>query len=230
LGINDSDYSRDSIVERPTFGKMSDVDVSFNSDLDKDDEVSQMYDPESNKWYRRVMKWTTQNRRAYLMIKTGQFCCSIVMLLLTIFFFRKWNQSKPNHPAMYLIRLIIALHACDLVTFMFDYFMVCKRAKALISFRFVTCTASVAISAIVQFSFYDQSFYKGELTLDFQDSLNRLIIGTLLYVYQTYLCWAIINIFMFFQILEMENKERRETKIQMRSLTVASKKSGKSKK
>ena len=75
---------------------------NFNAD-DEEDAVNEdlekvLFDPESRKWYKRVLKWTNQNKRAYCWIKSIQMLASISMLTTTLLFaLLVWTRQMYMH-------------------------------------------------------------------------------------------------------------------------------------
>ena len=111
-------------------------------------------------------------------------------------------KTKPDNSMMFTVRLMIIMHSFDLVTYTFDYLMVIKRWKFFISTRFITCTVSFVVGIIIQVSFYrftmSTSGDNVDFVMNFQDNIYKLLILTVVYIYQSYLVWAIMNTIMYF--------------------------------
>ena len=49
-----------------------------------------------------------------------------------------------------------------------------------------------------------------KLTFDLSSGVNKLMAISVVYIYINYVCWIIMNTFMYFQILQMEANEKRK--------------------
>ena len=164
-------------------------------------------------WYKRVMKWTKQNRRGYLTIKSIQTGISLLLFgICLILYFNYWKKSFPDDPLMVTMRLIIAMLAVDIATFLCDFIMILKRWAFFISLRFIFCSASVTLSAIVLVHFFSEEYKNNEIEVKFSRKVELWISFIILYIFQSYIVWGILNVFMYFQILEMEKHEKYEMK------------------
>jgi hypothetical protein len=131
-----------------------------------------MGDEEQLEWYKKVMKWTQENKSAYLRVKSVQTCISLLFLGTTfILYHYRWMKSSPDDPLISCIRLIMVLLLCDLATFLCDFVMVLKRNWFFISLRYITSSVSVTIGVMVQIDFGLTSYNGGEVRLDLKSSL-----------------------------------------------------------
>ena len=163
-----------------------------------EDVEQQLTNTETRQWAQRVMQWTNNNRRAYVSLKLIQTLLSITLLATTLFFFRRWRNTQPKHELIAAVKLIIAIHAIDLLTYLFDFVMVYRRLRFLISARFITNSVSFTLGIIVMTMFYQTTTSQGVMTLNMDQNIFRLVGGTVFYIYQMYLVWAVMNTFMYF--------------------------------
>ena len=152
------------------------------------------------------MKWTNQNKRAYVWIKSMQILVCIAVFAATILFYLKWSkENSPNLPMLRVIRLLTVIHSFDLATYLVDLLMVCKRWRAMIALRFILSSISFSIFIVVQVCFTETMHNdEHQLVFDFSSDMAKLVAISVIYIYQTFLIWIIINLFMYFQIVEME--------------------------
>lgn len=106
--------------------------------------------PESKLWYSRVMKWTNHNKRAYTWIKLVQILACLTIFGATIAFFDNFKKTEPNEDLLRIVRLLIAMHTFDLLTYLVDLTMVCKRWKTMLAFRFMLSSISLTIGVVIQ--------------------------------------------------------------------------------
>ena len=162
LALNDSiDLSSDSLQRFESIDGMDtisrDEPDAINAETD-----NLLNNPESKLWYKRVMRWTNENRRAYLMIKTLQTLVSVVLLTITALCYKSWKETKPDHETMHIIRVVMLLHSFDLLTYMADFLMVIKRFKFFISLRFILCCVSFTLGIMIQYSFFSSASLSGD--------------------------------------------------------------------
>ena len=131
-----------------------------------EDVEQQLTNTETRQWAQRVMQWTNNNRRAYVSLKLIQTLLSITLLAITLFFFRRWRNTQPKHELIAAVKLIIAIHAIDLLTYLFDFVMVYRRLRFLISARFITNSVSFTLGIIVMTMFYQTTTSQGVMTLN----------------------------------------------------------------
>lgn len=157
------------------------------------------------------MKWTNQNKRAYVWIKFIQVFACLIIQSITILFYLKWTEEKSADEAMMrVIRMLIVIHSFDLATYLVDLLMVCKRWRAMIALRFIFSSISFSVFVIVQILFTETMHDDNhQLVFDFSSDMAKLVAASVIYVYQTFLIWIIINLFMYFQIVEMEIQEKK---------------------
>ena len=98
----------------------------------------------------------------------------------------------------------------DILTFMCDFIMVIKRNWMFASLRFITCSVAITLGAMVQVEFILHSYNGGDLSLDFKRSLHAWIFGIMIYIYQCYIVWGVINILMYNQIIEDDRKRKNK--------------------
>ena len=156
------------------------------------------------------MNWTSYNKKAYISLKLIQTFLSISLLTITILFFRRWSNTMPNHLLYSAVKLIIAIHAIDLLTYLFDFIMVYRRQKLLVSLRFITNSVSFSLGIVLMTMLYDSTSNAGVLSLNLDQNIYRLVAGTVFYIWQMYVVWCVINTFMYFQIKQMETNELRQ--------------------
>jgi len=152
VGINysmhDSDLSRDSLVDRTAFNNLptytDDQDELMSSELE-----SQLMDKESKEWYKRVMRWTTDNKRAYLWVKVIQTLFSLLMLAVTGYFYTRWQKTRPDDPIMPAARLMLIMHTFDLVIYLCDFIMVLKRWRFFITLRFILACIAFTLGLMI---------------------------------------------------------------------------------
>jgi hypothetical protein len=96
------------------------------------------------------MKWTDQNRSAYLRVKSLQTCVSLLLLGVTyILYHFRWMRHSPDDPLVNCIRLLMMLLIGDLTTFLCDFIMVLRRNKFFISLRHIACCVSFTLGVMV---------------------------------------------------------------------------------
>jgi hypothetical protein len=167
-----------------------------------------MGDKAQLEWYQRVMKWTHQNRSAYLRLKTLQTSVALLLLGVTFILYHfRWMKTRPDEKMIYCIRLLMAMMIGDVFTFLCDFIMILKRMKFFISLRYIACAISFTIGVIVQTDFFLESYNSGDVKLDFRNSIHAWIFFMIVYVYQGYIIWGVINLMMYCQIVEQEKRE-----------------------
>ena len=145
------------------------------------------------------MKWTIENRRAYLSIKTVQILLSLSLLATIIVCHTKWMLTIPNKHVMVSFRLLLSMLVLDLFTFTLDVLMVIKRWKSMSMLRFIVCCISFTLGIVYQINFSglikDES---GLFEFDVNSNVNKLMAVSIVYIYVGYISWMIINMFMYF--------------------------------
>ena len=160
---------------------------------------------DEKQWYKRVMKWTSKNRRGYLTIKLIQFGMSLFLFGISlILYFNYWRRSHSDDHLVVTMRLIIAMLAMDMGTFLCDLIMVLKRWAFFISLRFIICSVSVTLGAMIMVHFGSEKYSDGTLEVNFGRGIELWISFIILYIFQSYIVWGIMNVFMYFQIIDME--------------------------
>lgn len=125
-----------------------------NEDIIDEEMDKQLMDPESRKWYKRVMRWTKQNRRAYCIVKLFQILVCLSMLGITVAYFVYWKQHKNDiNDLMIIIKLLLSMHVFDLLVFLTDLIMVCKRWRTMIALRFILSSVAFSLGVVVQVHF-----------------------------------------------------------------------------
>ena len=146
------------------------------------------------------MRWTSNNKKAYLWIKSVQTVLSLIFLAVTIYLLTKWQGTKPNHGMMFAVRGCLVIHTFDLMTYFCDYVMIIKRWKFFIAARHILCCISVTMGIIVQIWYVEHVMIASTdaLLVQLEDNVMKLLTGTILYIYQTYVIWAILNLIIYF--------------------------------
>ena len=147
-----------------------------------------------------IYKWTSVNKKPYLIIKAFQITLSLVMLAISIMLFVKWKQDdKSQFAAMHhSIRLVLGMHCFDIATYLTDVFMVVRRWQFFISGRQVLCSISFTIGFILQLEFYISDIKYPTINTNLQHGLDEWILVTIIYTWQTYTIWTVMNLFMYF--------------------------------
>jgi hypothetical protein len=205
------DSSRDSLIENSAFNN-TDSESMLEEDLIDPKLEKTIMDPESRKWYKRVLRWTSENRRAYCYIKLIQLLITLFAVSGSVYFYLKFQRTIPDHTLMVTVKIFLAVLVMDVIIFLNDMVTACKRWKTMIMLRFILSAASFAMGVTVQVSYgaylYDQ---KGSsITTILKSSITRFVVATIAYIWTCYMIWIIINLFMYFQILEMEHKEKKQ--------------------
>ena len=167
-------------------------------------------DNSQKKWYKRVMKWTQNNRQAYITIKVIQTIFTTAVLEWTIVKFKAWNADRPNDPYMPAVKVALSMLCFDLLCYILDFVMVIKRWKFCTQFRYIVCCISFSLAIAIQTILYiDQSKSDKSFIEQFGTGGGpfRLLLLIVFYIYETYVIWMTINILMYFQILNMENQD-----------------------
>ena len=94
------------------------------------------------------MKWTQQNRSAYLSIKLIQSIISLGLLGLCIMSYNHFNQIEPDHHLIIALRFTIGMICADLATFGMDFLMVIKRIKFFITVRYIFCVIAFTLGVM----------------------------------------------------------------------------------
>ena len=118
----------------------------------------------------------------------------------------------PDEKMIYCVRLILALLMSDVITYLCDFIMILKRMKFFISIRYIACTISFTVGVIVQIDYFLQSYNSGDVRLEMKNSLHAWILFVIVYIYQCYIVWGVINLMMYFQIIETEKREKEAEK------------------
>mmetsp|Transcript_13193 Transcript_13193/g.22371 ORF Transcript_13193/g.22371 Transcript_13193/m.22371 type:complete len:106 (+) Transcript_13193:232-549(+) len=100
------------------------------------------------------MKWTQQNRKAYLVIKLIQLTLSLLLFGTTFLLYRSWKHKVPDNELMLSIKFIICMLSADIATFLIDMVMVLKRWRLFITLRFIGCALSFTLGVMVQVDFF----------------------------------------------------------------------------
>jgi len=113
-------------------------------------EVSdEIMDKETVKWYKKVMKWTQQNRNAYLLIKGIQLMTSWILIATTFMLYKDWQGKVPDHEMMAGMKLIFAMLVFDILTFLVDFVMVIKRWRFFINMRHILCCIAFTLGIMI---------------------------------------------------------------------------------
>lgn len=119
---------------------------------------------EEKQWYKRVMRWTNNNKRGYLALKSIQMGISLLLFGLScLFYFNYWKTNDREDVMLVTIRLIIALLAFDIGTFLCDYIMVIRRWAFIISLRYIICSISITLAAMVFMNIIGEKYSEGSL-------------------------------------------------------------------
>jgi len=119
-------------------------------------------------------------------------------------------KSSPDDALIYCIRLIMVLLLCDLLTFLCDFIMVLKRNWFFISLRYITSSVSFTLAVMIQIDFSLTTYNGGDVSLDFKSSIQAWIFGIMVYIFQCYIVWGVINILMYNQIVEEDIKRKKK--------------------
>ena len=146
-----------------------------------------------------IYKWTSMNRKPYLIIKAFQIILSLVMLAISIVLFIDWKKDVSSLAMRHSIRLVLGMHCFDIATYLMDIFMVVRRWQFFISGRQVLCSISFTIGFILQLEFYMQDVRNPTKDTNLQHGIDQWILVTIIYIWQTYTIWTVMNLFMYFQ-------------------------------
>ena len=127
-----------------------------------------------------------------------QIFVSMLLLGLTIVFQLKWRKQNPDHQLGTLIVLAIGVLGADILTYLIDFVLVLKRWKTMLFFRNIACTLSIVCSVILQVDFYKYTSNEKRLQVDFNSSRQRWIMLIIIYMYETYIVWAVLNTLKYF--------------------------------
>ena len=92
----------------------------------------------------------------------------------------------------------MGLLGADILTYLIDFVLVIKRWKTMLFFRNIACTLSIVQAVIVQVSFYKYTSVDKRMEVDFGSSRQRWIMLMIIYMYETYIVWAVLNTLMYF--------------------------------
>ena len=125
---------------------------------------------------------------------------SIAMLTTTLLFaLMVWTREMYMHQLRHVVVELIVMHGFDILTFTFDFIMVCKRWKALLIARFITSSIAFTVGIMAQTTFYNVVMYgEDKITVDFTTSMAKMCGVTIIYIWQTYLVWCVMNLLMYF--------------------------------
>ena len=104
----------------------------------------------------------------------------------------------------------MVLLLCDLLTFLCDFIMVLKRNWFFISLRYITSSVSFTLGVMIQIDFALTTYNGGDVSLDFKSSIQAWIFGIMVYIYQCYIVWGVINILMYNQIVEEDARRKKK--------------------
>ena len=172
-------------------------DVS-NGDILDTNMQNVLMDKETLRWNQRVQIWIKDNKKAYMYFSSIQIFISMLLLGLTLIFFLKWNKQNPEHELQIPIKLVMGLLGADILTYLIDFVLVIKRWKTMLFFRNIACTLSIVQAVIVQVSFYKYTSVDKRMEVDFGSSRQRWIMLMIIYMYETYIVWAVLNTLMYF--------------------------------
>jgi len=164
------------------------------------------------------MKWTQQNKQAYLMIKFIQVLISGGFLAFSFHTWQRLNETQPDHPLMFALKFSMGMMAADIFTFFLDFVMVIRRLKVLISLRFIVCVLAFTLGVMVQVDFVEYIRRNDAMSLDLSDTFVKYNIGVITYIYEYYLVWVVLNTIMYFQIKNMEKQEAKQKKDLLKNL------------
>ena len=140
-----------------------------------------------------------------------QTCISLLFLGITLILYHfRWMKSSPDDALISCIRLIMVLLLCDLLTFLCDFIMVLKRNWFFISLRYITSSVSFTLGLMIQIDFALTTYNGGDVSLDFKSSIQAWIFGIMVYIYQCYIVWGVINILMYNQIVEEDARRKKK--------------------
>ena len=140
-----------------------------------------------------------------------QTCISLLFLGITfILYHYRWMKSSPDDTLISCVRLIMGLLLCDLLTFLCDFIMVLKRNWFFISLRYITSSVSFTLGVMIQIDFGLTTYNGGDVSLNFKSSIQAWIFGIMVYIYQCYIVWGVINILMYNQIVEEDARRKKE--------------------
>lgn len=146
-----------------------------------------------------IYKWTSMNRKPYLIIKVFQILFSMTMLTITILLFRQWTEDDKSVAMHHSIRLVLGMHCFDIVTYLMDIIMVLRRLQFFISGRQVLSSISFTLGFILQTEFYLSDVVYPTDESNLRHGIDQWILVTIIYIYQTYTIWIVMNLFMYFQ-------------------------------
>lgn len=103
----------------------------------------------------------------------------------------------------------------DLATIGCDLIMVINRFTTFIAFRYIFTSVSITLSLMIQIDFFD-FINQDDISLKTQvsSSIFKILVITILFTYQGYIIWFIINTFMYFQIVEMEKTDQYNKRLE----------------
>ena len=109
-----------------------------------------LMDNSQRKWYKRVMKWTQSNKKAYVTIKIIQTIFTTIILEWTIVKFKAWKADRPNDPFMPAVKIALSMLCFDLLCYVLDFVMVLRRWKFCSQIRFIVCCLSFSLAVAIQ--------------------------------------------------------------------------------